>query len=102
MLPQKINPIGTDDAELTKVDITFSYVRNDLSNAVTAQFYTSMTLPEETAEKQIFLEPAKKYKFLFTLDVTNASLVNVSCVDDGDWIVDWVDSENEHGDTLIK
>lgn len=102
MLPQEINPIGTDDQERTKVDITFSYVRNDLSNAVTAQFYTSMTLPVETSEKEIVLEPARKYKFLFTLDVTNASLVNISCVDDGEWMVDWVDSGNEHGDTFIK
>jgi hypothetical protein len=102
MLPQKINPMGTDVSGRTAIDVTFSYVKDDVSNAVIAQFYTSKVLPVETEDDKIVLDMARRYKFLFTLDVSKASLVNVSCVDAGKWLVDWENSGNVHNDTLIK
>lgn len=92
-LPQEVNPAGLQNK--AKMDITFSYVKND-SHAVVAQFYTSVDLPNS------MLEVSRKYKYQFTLDVTTASLINISCVDKGAWIIDWNDSKNNHSDTIIK
>lgn len=92
-LPQEVNPAGLQNK--AKMDITFSYVKSN-THAVIAQFYTSIDLPNHT------LEVARKYKYQFTLDVTTASLINISCVDNGAWIIDWTDSENNHTDTMIK
>ena len=92
-LPQPINP--SDDEIYTKIDITFSYVKNDSHDQI-AQFYTSINLPVST------LQPACQYKYVFTLDVTNTSLINIACVNNGSWIVDWKNSNNIHSDTFIK
>lgn len=92
-LPQEVNPVGRPI--ITKIDVTFSYVKTE-SDAPIAQFYTSVDLPNST------LIVARKYKYLFTLDVTNTSLISISCVDTGAWIIDWKNSNNSHSDTLIK
>lgn len=92
-IPQEINPIGR--THTSKIDVTFSYVKTE-SDAPIAQFYTSIDLPNS------ILEVAHKYKYRFTLDVTTASLINISCADSGMWITDWKNSNNIHSDTLIK
>ena len=93
VLPQDVNPAGTD--EPSKIDVTFSYVKED-GNAVIAQFYTSIDLPATT------FQVAKKYMYQFTLDLTTASLISISCVDQGTWVTDWKNSNNTHEDTMIK
>lgn len=92
-LPQEINPSGIP--EKAKIHVTFSYVKSE-STAIIAQFYTSIDLPYSV------LEVAKKYKYQFTLDVTTASLISISCMDAGFWITDWIDSNNNHLGTIIK
>lgn len=93
-LPQTINQQGA--AVISSIDVTFSYVKNDANRTVIAQFYTSKDLPSSE------WEAATKYKYNFTLDVTTASLIHISFVDQGAWIEDWKDSGNSHTDQTIK
>lgn len=89
MLPQNVN--STSSTKKTTMGVTFSYVKDDNSNTIVAQFYASMVLPESS------WEVAKKTKYSFTLDVTTASLVSISTS-----ITDWTDAGNNHIDTEIK
>lgn len=93
-LPQEVNPVGA--VAETSMDVVFSYVKEDASNAIIAQFSTSFVLPRSV------WEVGHKYKYQFTLDVTTASLINVSCEELGEWIEPWDDSDNDHIDTIIK
>ena len=94
LLPQIINPEGS--LEKTSLDITFSYVKNDVNNTVIAQFYTSMDLPASTWES------SKKVKYVFDLDLTKVSLVSVAVEKTGKWIVDWTPSNNTHQPSTVK
>lgn len=93
-LPQTINQQGA--TVKSSIDVTFSYVKDDSNRTVIAQFYTSKVLP--SSEWKV----ATKYKYNFTLDVTTASLVHISCVDQGAWMEDWKVSGNVHTDQTIK
>lgn len=87
-LPQRIN--SDNGSKRVSVDVGFSYVKSLDHSSVVAQFNTSYTLPEGD------LLPSKRYKYMFTIDVSTASLINFTRVD-GAWIEDWQDSENNGG-----
>lgn len=93
-LPQTINQQGA--TVKSSIDVTFSYVKDDSNRTVIAQFYTSKDLPSSE------WKAATKYKYNFTLDVTTASLVHISCVEQGAWMEDWKVSGNVHTDQTIK
>ena len=88
-LPQEIN--SNDGSVRTVLDVTFSYVKG---NSLIAQFYTSIPL------SNLEWMPATKYRYLLTLNLTDASLILTGCYSSG-WIEDWKPGNN-HGDTLIK
>lgn len=92
-IPQEINPEGA--TVKTMISITFSFVKDDASGALVAQFYSNITLPSSTESEPHIWEPARKVKYLFTIDVTTASLINISKVDAGAWIIDWESSGND-------
>lgn len=95
-LPQTINPLVPDQntkMDYTKMDVTFSYMRGDVQ---IGQFRSSINLPTKV------LEMGKKYLFKFTIDVNNTSLVRIECQDQGHWIVDWANAQQNHKDTMIK
>ncbi len=98
VLPQTVN--ASDMTERTKIDVVFSFVKKDAQNNNTtmAQFQTSYTLPDGV----ITFAPATKYRLGFTLNVDTASMVDFQCVEEGKWIIDWIDSGNNHTDTTIR
>lgn len=91
-VPQEINPQGATTK--TMMNITFSFVMDDNSADIVAQFYSNIELPTSTPQKPNKWEPARKIKYLFTIDVTTASLIEISAVDSGEWIEDWKPSGN--------
>jgi len=92
-LPQTINPAGVSVP--ATLSLTFSYVRTD--GSVIAQFFTEMNLPSEGV-----WEPGKKVKYIFTIDVTTASLIQLAAVSGGTWVTDWQASGNVHVDKEIR
>ena len=82
------------------MDVIFSFVKKDAqnNNTIMAQFQTSQTLPDG----EICFAPAKKYRLGFTLNVNTATMVDFKCEEEGTWIVDWKNSENNHPNTIIK
>ena len=91
ILPQTVNPEPEgaqniqDEDDLASLSVVFSYVMTDNSGklVVTAQFYTEMPLPTSA------LMVSKKTVYAFTIDVTSASLINLSAVTGSRWIDDW-------------
>lgn len=94
LIPQSINPDGASEKSI--INIVFSYVREDQNRTVIAQFNARKELP--ASEWGV----AKKVRYHFTVDVNNVSLVNIFKAESSEWIVDWVDSGNEYGNTEIK
>ena len=94
LIPQTINPEGA--SVQTKIDITFSYVLRTATTSTTiAQFYSTLTLPKTS------WTGGSKIKYTFTIDVSTASLINISATNNK-WIQLWEDSGNQHQDTEIK
>ena len=94
LIPQTINPQGA--SVQTKIDITFSYVLRTATTSTTiAQFYSTLTLPKTDWTE------GSKIKYTFTIDVSTASLINISATNNK-WIQLWEDSGNQHQDTEIK
>ena len=89
LLPQVINPPNNGTPSM--IDVTFSYVKNDNKNTVIAQFYISKKMPHS----EWFVN--KRIKYQMTLDITSASLINITPA-----IVDWIESGNIHPDTEIQ
>lgn len=91
ILPQVINPESEsaqdepDEEKLASLSVTFSYVMTGNSGkpVVTAQFYTKMYLPSTD------LMASKKTIYAFTIDVTSASLVNLSALSGNRWVNEW-------------
>lgn len=94
LIPQTIN--SPESEVKAKIDISFSYVlRTSTSSTTIAQFYSTLTLPETVWRE------GSKIKYTFTIDVSTASLINISAIDKK-WIQPWEDSQNQHQDTEIK
>jgi len=93
VMPQTVN--YPDVRVPALMELTFSYIRSQ-DSAVIAQFYTQIQLPE--SEWVV----AKRTKYVFTVDVTTASLIKISAVSGQPWIEDWQDAGNSHDDVTIK
>lgn len=104
MLPQTVNPqpasalADQDDPNISNLAVTFSYVMTGNSGkpVVTAQFYTKMPLPTTS------LMASKKTIYAFTIDVTSASLVNLSAVTGSGWVDEWEEGESVNYPDPIK
>lgn len=92
-LPQIINPDGI--LVPATLALTFSYVRTD--GEIIAQFFTEKNFPSD-----VEWEPGKKVKYIFTIDVTTASLIQLAAVSGGTWVTDWQASGNVHDDEEIR
>ena len=83
LVPQEVN--ADDNSARSVLDVTFSFVKTGSNNSIVAQFYTSLQLPNGV------WQAGRKHKYQFTIDVSKASLIDISLVDGG-WIKDWANS----------
>jgi hypothetical protein len=84
LVPQEVN--ADDNSARSILDVTFSFVKKDSRKSIVAQFYTSLQLPNGV------WQAGRKHKYQFTIDVSKASLIDISLVDGG-WIEDWENSK---------
>ena len=83
LIPQEINPEAARSADDVIIYITYSLVSG---STPVAQFATNLRVPS------VELRPATKTKFAFTLDITNATVVNFTTTTVK--VIGWEDSGN--------
>ena len=81
LLPQDIDPASAS------LGVTFSFVDGD-NKEIISQFYSEKKLPSASWVM------SKKIRYNLTLDISTASLIEVSAVQGGTWIHPWEDSGN--------